>query len=137
MEIQYTLSFRASPQILKDVEDKLQEGDLIDDMAESIDYLSISTSDNLMYNVHVGDSWVNIMTVLERLGTDVEVILASTDGKSFVDIISTGSSYDAFCNDNVHHCIELCEMYGLEFYDSSFDEDDEDDEDDDQYDDNY
>lgn len=138
MDIQYTLSFRGEPETLKEVEQKLQEGDLIDDMVESMDHLSISCSDNLMYIVHSGDSsWVNVSTVLERLDLDVDVILTSTDGKSFVDIVSTSGTYDSFCNDNHTHCVELCSLYGLEFYDSSYEDDDEDDMNDDDYDENY
>lgn len=140
MNMQYALSFRGAPETLKEVENKLQEGDLIEDMIESMDHLAISCSDNLMYTVHCGDStWVDIYTVLERLELDVDVVYVSTDGKTFVDIISTSGSYDSFCNDSTLHCIELCELYGLEFYEESVDdnEDDSDDYESEDYDENY
>lgn len=138
------MSLRSSLAIISDNGNKLDEVDtlltddsILDDMVLSLDYVSeLDKDDTRVYRCETNeDSWVNIYEVLKRLdGNASDIVYASTDSKTFVEVISTSGLFDAYVDTNLDKIQELCETYGLEFFGAEdeydYDSEDEDDHDD-------
>ncbi len=111
---------------LESIDTMLMDESILDDMVESLDVINeLEKDDTRVYRCEVGDdAWVNIYEVQQRLdGKAQDVILASTDGKTFVEVLSTSGLFDVYVDSSIDKIEELCETYGLEFFGSS-DEDD-------------
>lgn len=132
------MNLRSSLAIISDDSDKLEvidtlltDDSILDDMVESLDYISeLDKDDTRVYRCETNDdSWVNIYEVLKRLdGNAKDIIYASTDGKTFVEVLSTSGLFDAYVDTNLDKIEELCETYGLVFFGSESDYDDEEEE---------
>ena len=66
----------------------------------------------------IGTSWVNIVDLQETLlkhKADVEIVLAVTDGATYVDVITTNGDTDieVFENENPEYMVRICETYGF------------------------
>ncbi len=115
MKLQNALAFHGNADALNTVMVKLMDDGLIDDLVESLDLIDEATLETkLLFKVHLPeDAWVNIFEVHERLGLDVDVISASTDNATFVDIVSISGEHDAHVNDSTEHCNDMCQEYHL------------------------
>lgn len=135
MEISSTLAFIAPVEVLEQIDYHINEESMIDDMVTSVDFISeLERSDTYMYRCSSDtDSWVNVYEVQERIKdkiTDVkvEIIYASTDSRTFVDVVSFTGNFDAYVDSTDPEMIqEICENYGLPFFDTTVEEDDYDD----------
>lgn len=144
MELRSSIAFIGETEILEVIDDLITEESMIDDMVFSVDFIpELETADTYVYRCDCnGDSWVNIYDIKARLDEKFEqerkydIIYASTDGKSYIDVISVTGNFDAYLDTDTDKIQELCETYGLEFYGSSDDDDDyylDSDEDEDNY----
>lgn len=141
MEISSTLAFIAEPEMLEQIDHLINEESMIDDMVTSVDFISDKeTGDTYMYRCtnDSDDMWVNVYEVLERLKNKlsddrVEIIYASTDSKTFVDVVSCTGNFDAYVDSDSSMIQDVCNNYGLPFFDISSDEEDEEETDYDNY----
>jgi len=111
---------------LETIDSMLMDDSILDDMVESLDSINeLEKDDTRVYRCETNeDMWINIYEVLQRFdGKAQDVILASTDGKTFVEVLSTSGLFDVYVDSSLDKIEELCETYGLEFFGSS-DEDD-------------
>lgn len=124
---------RSSLAIISDNEESLEEIDsmlmddgILDDMVESLDIISeLEKDDTRVYRCETNeDAWINIYEVQQRFdGKAMDIILASTDGKTFVEVLSTSGLFDVYVDSSLDKIEELCETYGLEFFGSSSEDD--------------
>lgn len=145
MELRSSIAFIGETEILEIIDDLITEESMIDDMVFSVDFIpELETTDTYVYRCDCnGDSWVNIYDIKARLDDKFDqerkydIIYASTDGRSYIDVISVTGNFDAYLDTDTDKIQELCETYGLEFYGSSDDDDDyyldSDEDDDDNY----
>lgn len=120
---------------LETIDSMLMDDSILDDMVESLDSINeLEKDDTRVYRCETNeDMWINIYEVLQRFdGKAQDVILASTDGKTFVEVLSTSGLFDVYVDSSLDKIEELCETYGLEFFGSSgeddYEEQDEEDE---------
>lgn len=121
---------------LEDIDSLLMDDGILDDMVESLDVISeLEKDDTRVYRCETNeDAWVNIYEVQQRFdGKAQDVILASTDGKTFVEVLSTSGLFDVYVDSSPDKIEELCETYGLEFFGSSNEDDYEEDEEEDEW----
>lgn len=121
---------------LEDIDSMLMDDSILDDMVESLDTISeLEKDDTRVYRCETNDStWINIYEVQQRLdGKAQDVILASTDGKTFVEVLSTSGLFDVYVDSSLDKIEELCETYGLEFFGSSDEDDYEENEEEDEW----
>lgn len=124
---------RSSLAIISDNEESLEEIDsmlmdegILDDMVESLDVINeLEKDDTRVYRCETNeDAWINIYEVQQRFdGKAQDIILASTDGKTFVEVLSTSGLFDVYVDSSPDKIEELCETYGLEFFGSSNEDD--------------
>jgi hypothetical protein len=132
MELRSSIAFIGDSELLETIDSLITEESLIDDMVLSVDYIpELETNDTYVYRCQAdGDSWVNIYDIKARLDEKMDhehrydIIYASTDGATYVDVVSITGNFDAYLDMDTDKIQELCETYGLEFYGS--DDDDED-----------
>ncbi|EBS4516379.1 hypothetical protein DQT32_02980 [Salmonella enterica subsp. enterica serovar Braenderup] len=132
MELRSSIAFIGDSELLETIDSLITEESLIDDMVLSVDYIpELETNDTYVYRCQAdGDSWVNIYDIKARLDEKMDhehrydIIYASTDGATYVDVVSITGNFDAYLDTDTDKIQELCETYGLEFYGS--DDDDED-----------
>lgn len=121
---------------LEDIDSMLMDDSILDDMVESLDTISeLEKDDTRVYRCETNDdAWINIYEVQQRFdGKAQDVILASTDGKTFVEVLSTSGLFDVYVDSSLDKIEELCETYGLEFFGSSEEDDYEEDEEEDEW----
>lgn len=121
---------------LEDIDSMLMDDSILDDMVESLDTISeLEKDDTRVYRCETNDdTWINIYEVQQRFdGKAQDVILASTDGKTFVEVLSTSGLFDVYVDSSLDKIEELCETYGLEFFGSSEEDDYEEDEEEDEW----
>lgn len=143
MELRSSIAFIGETSILEEIDSLISEGSIIDDMVFSIDFIpELETSDTYVYRCDTdGDSWINIYDIETRLNEKLEnnhkfdIIYASTDSQSYVDVISISANFDAYVDTDMEKIKEICDTYGLEFYGNDDSEDyfDDIDEEDDYY----
>lgn len=144
MELRSSIAFIGDSEILEIIDSFIMEDSLIDDMVFSVDYIpELETGDTYVYRCQTDDdSWVNIYDIKTRIDAKFEqdkkydIIYASTDGQSYIDVISITGNFDVYLDTDTDKIQELCETYGLEFYGTEDDDDDyldSDEEDDDYY----
>lgn len=137
MELRSCIAFIGDTKTLEQIDHMINEESIIDDMVDSVDFISeLETNDTYVYRCYSsGDSWVNIYDIQQRFSTkyhDIkcDIIYASTDSKTFIDVISTSGNFDAYVDSDTDKIQEICETYGLEFFGNTEDdelyEDDED-----------
>lgn len=132
MELRSSIAFIGDSELLETIDSLITEESLIDDMVLSVDFIpELETDDTYVYRCQAdGDSWVNIYDIKARLDEKMDhehrydIIYASTDGATYVDVVSVTGNFDAYLDMDTDKIQELCETYGLEFYGS--DDDDED-----------
>lgn len=132
MELRSSIAFIGDSELLETIDSLITEESLIDDMVLSVDFIpELETNDTYVYRCQAdGDSWVNIYDIKARLDEKMDhehrydIIYASTDGATYVDVVSVTGNFDAYLDMDTDKIQELCETYGLEFYGS--DDDDED-----------
>lgn len=137
MELRSCIAFIGDTKILEKIDHMINEESIIDDMVDSVDFINeLERSDTYVYRCYSsGDSWVNIYEIMQRFTTksdDIkcDIIYASTDSKTFIDVVSTSGNFDAYVDSDTDKIQELCETYGLEYFGIT-------EEDDDYYDDEY
>ncbi len=110
---------------LEAIDSMLMDESILDDMVESLDVINeLEKDDTRVYRCETNeDTWVNIYEVLQRFdGKANDIILASTDGKTYVEVLSTSGLFDVYVDSSLDKIEELCETYGLEFFGSSDDD---------------
>lgn len=111
--------------------DKLiHEDGLIDDMVVSFDTSEDNnSSDMVVYKCETDDhNWVDISKISDRILEKYpelifEVIYASTDTESYVDVISSDGTYDVYVDSDPERAAEICKNYNLEFFEEDVQED--------------
>jgi hypothetical protein len=139
MELRSSIAFIGDSEILEIIDTLISEESLIDDMVSSLDFIAdLETEDTYVYRCQADDdSWVNIYDIKARLDAKFDkehkydIIYASSDAKSYIDVISFTGNFDVYLDTDVDKIQELCETYGLEFYgciddDEDYYQDDED-----------
>lgn len=141
MELRSSIAFIGDSYILEQIDNLINEETILNDMVVSVDFIpDLETNDTYVYRCDVdSDRWVNIYEIQEILESKLEtnkkvdIIYASTDSNTFIDVISVSGNFDAYVDSDLDKIQEVCETYGLEFYgncDSDeidyFDEEDED-----------
>lgn len=138
MELKSSIAFICDQETLDIMDVLLNDDNIMDDMVSSLDYISeLETDDTNVWRCNTdGDSWVNINELQQRIDSKFEslkydIIYASTDSKTFVDIVSLSGNFDSYLDTDTDKIQELCDTYGLEFYGCDEEEDyyDEEDED--------
>ncbi|SOK59088.1 hypothetical protein [Yersinia phage fHe-Yen9-03] len=132
MELRSSIAFIGDSEIIENIDSIINEESIIDDMVFSIDFIpELETNDTYVYRCTTdGDSWVNIYDIKTRLDDKLgqegkyDIIYASTDGSSYIDVISHTGNFDAYLDTDFDKIQELCETYGLEFYGISDDDED-------------
>lgn len=140
MELRSSLAFIGEIETLEFIDELLNEESTIDDMVSSIDFISeLETNDTYVYRCDTnGNSWVNIYEIQSRIdhkfghSVKCDIIYASTDSKTYIEVISTSGNFDSYLDTDPDKIKEMCDTYGLEFYgtddeeDSYFEDEDED-----------
>lgn len=131
--------FVADKSALSFVDKMIHEDGLIDDMVVSYDFIDESEGKGMnVYKCETDEhTWVDITKIVERISErypniSVEVVYASTDSESFVDVVSSEGNFDVYVDTDLDRAAEICSSYYLEFFDESDEDsswDDEDDED--------
>lgn len=124
MELRSSIAFIGDLEILESIDNLINEETILNDTVFSVDFISdLETSDTYVYRCDVdGDSWVNIYEIQEILDKKLnstkkfDIIYASTDAKSYVDVVSFSGNFDAYVDSDLDKIQEVCETYGLEFY---------------------
>ena len=132
MELRSSITFIGDEDTLNIIDVLLNDDSIIDDMVSSIDYIpELETADTNVWRVEcTGSEWVNIYEIQSRIEAKVaklkyDIIYASTDSKTYIDVISISGNFDSYLDTDPDKLQEMCDTYGLEFYGSV--EDDEDD----------
>lgn len=141
MELRSSIAFICNQETLEVIDVLLNDDGIMDDMVSSIDYIAeLETDDTNVWRCNIDtDSWVNIYEVQKRIDAKVDslkfdIIYASTDAKTFIDVVSLSGNFDSYLDTDVDKIQEICDTYGLEFYGCQDDEEDYyDDEEDSQY----
>lgn len=134
MELRTSIAFIGDSKSLEIINRLINEESVIDDMVYSVDFVpELETEDTYVYRCYsTEDNWVNIYEVQKRLAEEIEsqcdIIFASTDAKTFIDVISISGNFDAYIDTDTDKIQEICETYGLEFFGSDAHEDDEEEE---------
>lgn len=139
MELRSSIAFICDQETLDIMDVLLNDDNIMGDMVSSLDYISeLETNDTNVWRCNTdGDSWVNIYELQQRIDSKFEslkydIIYASTDSKTFVDIVSLSGNFDSYLDTDSDKIQELCDTYGLEFYgcdEEDYYDDDEEDED--------
>jgi len=144
MELRSCIAFIGDTATLEKIDSLINEESLIDDMVFSVDFIpDLETSDTYVYRCYSeADAWINIYEIQSRFAEQLgkvkyDVIYASTDSKTFVDVVSITGNFDAYIDTDTDKIQEVCETYGLEFFGSTDDDDDYQDEYDYNVDDDY
>lgn len=124
MELRSSIAFISDLDILESIDHLINEETILNDTVFSVDFIAdLETSDTYVYRCDVdGDGWVNIYEIQELLEKKLnsskkfDIIYASTDGKSYVDVVSFSGNFDAYVDSDLDKIQEVCETYGLEFY---------------------
>jgi len=140
MELRSSIAFISDPETLEIIDELLNDDSIMDDMVSSIDFISeLETTDTYVYRCDPnGVSWVNIYELQSRIEAKVgkalkyDIIYASTDSKTYIDVISVSGNFDSYLDTDPDKLQEMCDTYGLEFYGRD-DEDDFEEEDEDSY----
>lgn len=132
MELRSSIAFIGDSATLEKIDSLVNEESLIDDMVFSTDFITeLETSDTYVYRCYSdSDAWINIYEIqnrfAEHLGkTKYDIIYASTDSKTFIDVVSITGNFDAYIDSDTDKIQEVCETYGLEFFGSNDDDDDD------------
>ena len=123
MELRSSIAFIADQKTLDVLDVFLNDDSIMDDMVSSIDYIQeLERADTNVWRCNTnGDEWVNIYELQERIvakdeSLKFDIIYASTDAKTFIDVISISGNFDSYVDTDLDKVQELCETYGLEFY---------------------
>lgn len=142
MELRSSIAFICDQETLEVIDVLLNDDGIMDDMVSSLDYIpELETDDTNVWRCNIdSDSWINIYELQTRIDSKVEslkydIIYASTDTKTFIDVVSLSGNFDSYLDTDVDKIQEMCETYGLEFYGVEDQDDEEyyDDEEDSQY----
>ncbi|MCU6291899.1 hypothetical protein [Escherichia coli] len=142
MELRSSIAFICDQETLEVMNVLLNDDGIMDDMVSSLDYIpELETDDTNVWRCNIdSDSWINIYELQTRIDSKVEslkydIIYASTDTKTFIDVVSLSGNFDSYLDTDVDKIQEMCETYGLEFYGVEDQDDEEyyDDEEDSQY----
>ncbi|WP_334275101.1 hypothetical protein [Escherichia coli] len=142
MELRSSIAFICDQETLEVMDVLLNDDGIMDDMVSSLDYIpELETDDTNLWRCNIdSDSWINIYELQTRIDSKVEslkydIIYASTDTKTFIDVVSLSGNFDSYLDTDVDKIQEMCETYGLEFYGVEDQDDEEyyDDEEDSQY----
>ncbi|AGC35173.1 hypothetical protein ACQ29_gp493 [Escherichia phage PBECO4] len=142
MELRSSIAFICDQETLEVMDVLLNDDGIMDDMVSSLDYIpELETDDTNVWRCNIdSDSWINIYELQTRIDSKVEslkydIIYASTDTKTFIDVVSLSGNFDSYLDTDVDKIQEMCETYGLEFYGIEDQDDEEyyDDEEDSQY----
>ncbi|AIT13908.1 hypothetical protein GNZ01_06100 [Escherichia coli] len=142
MELRSSIAFICDQETLEVMDVLLNDDGIMDDMVSSLDYIpELETDDTNVWRCNIdSDSWINIYELQTRIDSKVEslkydIIYASTDTKTFIDVVSLSGNFDSYLDTDVDKIQEMCETYGLEFYGVEDQDDEEyyDDEEDSQY----
>lgn len=120
---------------LETIDSMLIDDSILDDMVESLDVINeLEKDDTRVYRCETNDDmWINIYEVFLRLeGKANDVILATTDGKTYVEVLSTSGLFDVYIDSSLDKIEEICETYGLSFF-GSYDDEEYDTEEDDEW----
>ena len=126
MELRSSIAFIGDSTTLERIDHLINEESLIDDMVFSLDFIAeLETSDTYVFRCEcTNDSWINIYEIQQRFhnsNDDIkcDIIYASTDSKTFIDVISTSGNFDAYVDTDIEKIREVCETYGLEYFGAS------------------
>lgn len=118
--------FVADKSALSFVDKMIHEDGLIDDMVVSYDFIDDSEGKGMnVYKCETDEhTWVDITKIEERIAErypniSVEVIYASTDSESFVDVVSSDGNFDVYVDSDLDRAAEICSSYYLEFFDET------------------
>lgn len=144
MELTSSIAFIGDTDILEGIDNLINEESILNDVVFSVDFISeLETNDTYVYRCDIdGDSWINIYEIQELLEKKLntskkfDIIYASTDAKSYIDVVSFTGNFDAYVDSDLDKIQEICETYGLEFY-GNVDSDEVDYYDDDEEEDSY
>lgn len=144
MELRSCIAFISDAATLEKIDSLVNEESLIDDMVFSVDFIpELETADTYVYRCYSNsDSWINIYEIQTRFAEHLsnikyDIIYASTDSKTFVDVVSITGNFDAYVDTDTDKIQEICNTYGLEYFGGTDDEDEDDYQDDDYYDSDY
>lgn len=138
MELRSSIAFICDQETLDIIDVFLNDDGIMDDMVSSLDYIAeLETNDTNVWRCNIdSDSWINIYELQSRIDDKkidkkltYDIIYASTDSKTFIDVVSLSGNFDSYLDTDVDKIQELCETYGLEFYGTNDEDDDIDDED--------
>lgn len=131
MELRSCIAFIGDSATLEKIDSLINEESLIDDMVFSVDFIAeLETTDTYVYRCYSdSDSWINIYEIQTRFAehigkTKYDIIYASTDSKTFVDVVSITGNFDAYIDSDTDKIQEVCDTYGLEFFGAGDDEED-------------
>ncbi|EMR6005905.1 hypothetical protein WJW27_002605 [Escherichia coli] len=123
MELRSSIAFICDQETLDVIDVLLNDDGIMDDMVSSLDYIpELETDDTNVWRCNIdSDSWINIYELQSRIDSKVEslkydIIYASTDTKTFIDVVSLSGNFDSYLDTDVDKIQEMCETYGLEFY---------------------
>lgn len=123
MELRSSIAFVCDQETLEVMDVLLNDDGIMDDMVSSLDYIpELETDDTNVWRCNIdGDSWINIYELQTRIDSKVEslkydIIYASTDTKTFIDVVSLSGNFDSYLDTDVDKIQEMCDTYGLEFY---------------------
>lgn len=132
MELRSCIAFIGDSATLGKIDSLINEESLIDDMVFSVDFIAdLETADTYVYRCYSeADAWINIYEIQNRFAEHLgnvkyDVIYASTDSKTFVDVVSITGNFDAYIDTDTDKIQEVCETYGLEFFGSTDDDEDD------------
>lgn len=140
MELRTSIAFICDQETLDIIDVLLNDDSIMDDMVSSLDYISeLETDDTNVWRCNTdGDSWVNIYELQQRIDAKFDslkydIIYASTDSATYVDVVSLSGNFDAYVDTDVDKIQEICETYGLEFFGVEQDEEEYEDEEEEGY----
>lgn len=132
MELRSSIAFIGDEKTLDAIDVLLNDDSIMDDMVSSIDYIpELETTDTNVWRCDTnGSSWVNIYELQSRIDDKIsnlkyDIIYASTDSKTFVDVVSLSGNFDSYLDSDPDKIQEICDTYGIEYYGAESTEDDE------------
>lgn len=133
MELRSSIAFICDEETLDIMDVLLNDDSIMDDMVSSIDYIpELETSETNVWRCNTnGDEWVNIYELQRRIDEKIDkvlkydIIYASTDSKTFIDVVSLSGNFDSYLDTDPEKIQEICDTYGLEFYGCDDEEDDD------------
>lgn len=117
------VTFVADKAALSVIDQLINEEGLIDDMVVTFDYIHDQDKHDMnIYKCETDEhNWIDIYKIKERIEEHnpkikVEVVCASTDSETYIEVISTNGNFDVYLDSDLERIEELCASYSLDFF---------------------